>query len=214
MPFCEKCGSPVKSDSNFCRNCGAPQNVQTNTQSNDSHVSAQQNNNNSSESSAGPTAFQQPFRQSAPEQVVDFIIVSRSKRFGGKEYFTGILTHTQLIFAPMTNDMIKEVTNISKQQAKSKCATTTAIYPYQQRYLTASPSAILNQSPGGFSIQNSSIREINVKTVNAVSDGYSDFEEYEMKIVSDLQTLTFYMTKREEYVFRLRQVYQEKIRLS
>jgi hypothetical protein len=213
MSFCEKCGASVKPDSNFCRNCGTPQNAHPQTQFTYPPAPPPPNYNNSIGGSAEPSAFLQPSCQRTTEQIIDFIIVSKSKRFGGQEYFTGILTTTQLIFAPMTKDMVKEVTNISRQQAKSKNTTSTQVYPYQQMYLNVSPSNIMSQTSGCNSIQNSLIREINLKLVNVASDGYADFQEYEIQIIAYQQTLTFHMTKRDEYVIRLRQVYQEKIRL-
>jgi zinc-ribbon domain len=213
MPFCEKCGAFVKPDSNFCPNCGAPQNAQPQTQFNYPPVPPPPNYNNSIAGFSEPSAFQSPSWQRTTEQITGFIIISKSKGFSGQEYFTGILTTTQLIFAPMTKDMVKEVTNISRQQAKSKNLTSTQVYPYQQRYLNLPLSSIITQTSGCTSIQNSSIREIILKLVNVASDGYADFQEYEMQIVSDQQTLTFHMTKRDEYVIRLKQVYPEKMRL-
>jgi hypothetical protein len=171
------------------------------------------NYNNSIAGLAQPSVFQPPSWQNTTEQITGFIIISKSKGFGGQEYFTGILTTNQLIFAPMTKDMVKEVTDISRQQAKSKNLTSTHVYPYQQMYLNVAPSNIISQMSGCFSIQNSSIRQINLKLVNVASDGYADFQEYEIQIVTDQQMLTFHMTKRDEYVIRLRQVYQEKMRL-
>lgn len=213
MPFCEKCGASVKPDSNFCPNCRAPQNAHPQTPFNYPPVPPPPNYSNSIAGLAEPYAFQPPSWQRTTEQITGFIIISKSKGFGGQEYFTGILTTTQLIFAPMTKDMVKEVTNISRQQAKSKNTTSTQVYPYQQMYLNVPPSSIISQTSDCNSIQNSSIREINLKLVNVASDGYADFQEYEMQIVSNQQTLTFHMTKRDEYVIRLKQVYQEKIRL-
>ena len=55
------------------------------------------------------------------------------KCFGRRECFTGILTSQRLIFVPMTNDMLKDVTNITRQQAKNRDITGALIvYPYQQ----------------------------------------------------------------------------------
>jgi len=213
MPFCEKCGAIVKPDSNFCPNCGAPQNAQPQTQFNYPPVPPPPNYNNSIPRLAEPYTFQPPSCQRTTEQITGFIIISKSKGLGGQEYFTGILTTTQLIFAPMTKEMVKEVTNISRQQAKNKNPTSTQVYPYQQRYFNVSPSSIMDQTSGCNSIQNSSIREINLKLINVASDGYADFQEYEMQIVSDQQTLTFHMTKRDEYLTRLKQVYQDKMRI-
>ena len=214
MPFCDKCGAAVNPNSNFCRNCGAPQTEQPQTQSNYQPVPPTSNSNNLTEGLAESPSSQTSSRQVATEQIADFIMVRKSRRFGGEEYFTGILTNTQIIFAPMSKDMIKEVTNISRQQAKANNNTLPKVYPYQQMYLNVLPSTILSQTPGCFSIQNSAIREINVKLVNAVGDGYSDFQEFEMRIITDLQTQVFRMTKRDEYIIRLKQVYQEKIRVS
>jgi hypothetical protein len=210
MPFCEKCGTSINADSNFCRNCGAPQNAQPK----DLHLQPPPNDDNSMKRSSDSYAFQQPLVDNRDEQNREFIIAYRSKRFGGKEYFTGILTTLQIAFVPMTNDMIKEVTNISRQQAKTKNAASITVYPYQQMYLNVSPSAILSQTSGSFSVPNSSIREINLKLVNVASDGYADFQEYEIQIFTDLQKLTFNMTKRDEYVSRLKQFCKEKIRTS
>jgi hypothetical protein len=211
MPFCEKCGVSVKPYSNFCRNCGAPQ--ETQTQLNYSPTPAQTNYNNSMAKPSEPTSFLQPSQPSTIKQIISFIIVNKSKRFGGEEYFTCILTSAQMIFAPMTKDMLKEVTNISRQNAKNNIATSPEIYPYQQMYFNAPPTTILSQTIGSFSIQNSSIREIKLKLVNNASDGYSDSQEYELRIVTDPQTFTFHMTKREEYFTRLKEIYQERIKL-
>jgi hypothetical protein len=157
-----------------------------------------------------PPKDQAPFNQEAPEKILGFIIVNKPKRFGNPEYFTGILTSERLIFAPMTSDMLKEVANISKQQAKGKLDLVTA-YPYQKRILVMAPSSIMAQTNGCFAVQNGSVREINIKIINASSDGYSDFQEFEMQILSNLDASTFRMTKRDEYVSRLVQVYKEKV---
>ena len=57
-------------------------------------------------------------------------------------------------------------------------------------YLNSLPSSILSQTTGSFSVQNSAIREITLKLVNNVGDGYSDFQEYELQIITDPQTFT------------------------
>jgi hypothetical protein len=205
MPYCENCGTQINPNANFCRNCGTPQKqpVQDILQS--------------------PPAMPitpievrnlNPFNQPVTEQILSFIIAQSSKRFGNPNYYTGILTNQQLIFAPMTKEMLKEVSEISKQQAKGKLVPGPITYPYQQIYLSMAPSAIIGNTPGCIVIQNSSISEINLTVVGSIGDGYSDTNEYEMKISSSAGNHTFRMTKRDEYASRLKQIYQNKLRLQ
>jgi hypothetical protein len=204
MPYCENCGTPINPNANFCGNCGTPKKQ---------HVQPLP-------PPPPPIPITQieqirilnPYSQAATEQVLSFIIAQLSKRFGNPDYYTGILTNQQLIFAPMTKEMLKEVSEISKQQAKGKLAGPIT-YSYQQRYLSMTPSTIIASTPGCIVIQNSSIQQINLTVVGSIGDGYSDTNEYEMKIAFIGGNYTFRMTKRDEYANRLRQIYQEKLRL-
>jgi hypothetical protein len=74
----------------------------------------------------------------------------------------------------MTKNMLKEVSEISKQQAKGKVSSEPIIYPYQQSYLSMFPSAIIACSPSCLVIENSDVLEINLAIVGAIGDGYSD----------------------------------------
>lgn len=205
MPYCENCGTPVNPNVTFCGNCGIPQKQQI------QHFPPPL-------PSLLITQIEQvkilnQFSQVVTEQILSFIIAQSSKRFGNADYYTGILTNQQLIFAPMTKEMLREVSEISKQQAKGKLGPGPITYPYQQRYLSMAPSAILVNTPGCLVIQNSSIQEINLAVVGSIGDGYSDTNEYEMKISSIVGNYTFRMTKRDEYAIRLKQIYQDKLRL-
>ncbi len=205
MLYCENCGKPVNETAKFCRNCGAQQNPQTQTAMAPQVVPA-------------PVTVQpkpltpQIQTQETQEQIGSFIIVNRSKHFVRQEYLTGILTSRRLIFAPMTSHMIKEVANISKQQAKGKTPPN-SIYPYQQNYLATAPQIILGQSPDSFALENVSIKEIKLALVSVGGEGYADSEEFELKVVADSGSYTFRMTKRDEYVTRLQQTYQDKVLL-
>jgi hypothetical protein len=205
MPYCENCGTPVNPNVNFCGNCGTLQKQQIQLFP-------------PPPPSIPITQIEQvkilnPFSQVVTEQILSFIIAQSSKRFGTADYYTGILTNQQLIFAPMTKEMLREVSEISKQQAKGKLGPGPIIYPYQQRYLSMTPSAIIANTPSCLVIQNSSIQEINLAEVGSIGDGYSDSNEYEMKISSIAGNYTFRMTKRDEYASRLKQIYQDKLRL-
>ena len=205
MHYCENCGTPVNRNVNFCGNCGTPQKqqIQDFPPPPPSILITQ----------IEQVKILNPFSQAVTEQILSFIIAKSSKRLGNADYYTGILTNQQLIFAPMTKEMLREVSEISKQQAKGKLGPGTITYPYQQRYLSMTPSAILANTPGCLAIQNSSIQEINLAVVGSIGDGYSDTNEYEMKIASSVGNYTFRMTKRDEYASRLKQIYQDKLRL-
>jgi hypothetical protein len=140
---------------------------------------------------------------------MNFLIATKTKRFGGEEYYTGILTSQQLIFVPMTKDMLKEVTKIS-QLAKTNAL---PIYPYQQNYLAMNPDMIVAQTPNCIVLPYASIIIIEVYVSSRTDyEGYSIGEEYRMDIKTNLGNYTFRMTKREEYLARLRQFYPEKIK--
>ena len=205
MHYCENCGTPVNRNVNFCGNCGTPQKqqIQDFPPPPPSILITQ----------IEQVKILNPFSQAVTEQILSFIIAQSSKRFGNADYYTGILTNQQLIFAPMTKEMLREVSEISKQQAKGKLGFGSITYPYQQRYISMATSAILVNTPGCLVIQNSSIQEINLAVVGSIGDGYSDTNEYEMKIASSVGNHTFRMTKRNEYVSRLKQIYQDKLRL-
>jgi hypothetical protein len=205
MPYCENCGTPVNQNVNLCGNCGTQQKQRI------QHFPPP----------PPPTFITQieqvktlnPISQVGTEQILSFIIAQKSKRFGNADYYTGILTNQQLIFVPITKEILKEISEISKQQAKGKLGPEPITYPYQQRYLSMSPSAILASIPGCIVIQNSSIQEINLTVVGSIGDGYSDTNEYELKIASSAGNYIFRMTKRDEYANRLKQIYQDKLRL-
>ena len=69
-----------------------------------------------------------------------------------------------------------------------------------------SPSAIIAGSPSCLIIENSGVSEINLTTIGAIGDGYSDTNEYELNIKSIQGNYTFRLIKRYEYITRLRQI--------
>jgi hypothetical protein len=200
MPYCENCGKFLTPEAKFCGSCG--------TQLKDAQIIPPP------PSTTPLSQIYNPLNQALPEQILSFIIAQlATKRFGNPNYYTGVLTNQRLVFVPMTKNMLKEVSEISMQQAKGKIIPGPIIYPYQQNYLSMSPSAIIAGSPSCLVIENSGVFEINLTIIGAIGDGYSDTDEYELKIKSVQGNYTFRLTKRYEYVTRLRQIYQDKLRL-
>jgi len=197
MPFCENCGQPVCETENFCKNCGAAQKQQF-------PIPPPPPPENPSQTQAPSQGF--------AEKILSFIIAQKERRFGNPEYYTGILTTERLIFVPMTKDNLKEVTAISRAQAKNN-QTTEPTYPYQQNILAMGAAAVLAQNAGCITIQNNQINELKVTVVSSVGDGYSDFQEFELQLATFQGAYSFRMTKRNEYITRLKQAYPEKIKL-
>jgi hypothetical protein len=199
MPYCENCGKFLTYEVKFCGNCGTPLIKNQVIPPPPPPLPLSQTSN--------------PLNQSTSEQILSFIIAQLTKRFGNPDYYTGVLTNQRLIFVPMTKNMLKEVSEISRQKAKGKVSPEPIIYPYQQSYLSMSPSTIIACNPSCLVIENNGVLEINLATVGAIGDGYSDTNEFELKIKSVQGNYTFRLTKRDEYVTRLKQIYQNKIRL-
>jgi hypothetical protein len=151
-----------------------------------------------------------PPLQSTPmqEHILSFIIMSKDKRFGGTDYYTAVLTSQQMIFIPMTKDMLKQVTEINRQEAKGKFAPV-QIYPYQQSYLAVTPVALIN--PDYLVIQNGAIQQINIRRVSVPGDEYGYLQEYELQLTSTMGTHVFKMSTREENVTKLMQAYLGRV---
>jgi hypothetical protein len=199
MPYCENCGKVLTPEAKFCGNCGT------------SLKKAQVVSPPPPLTSLSQTSI--PLNPAAHEQIISFIIAQLTKCFGNPDYYTGVLTTQRFIFVPMTKNMLEEVSEISRKQAKGKVSPGPIIYPYQQSYLSLPASAIMAGNPSCLVIENSGVLEINLAIVGAIGDGYSDTNEYELKIKSVQGNYTFRLTKRDEYATRLRQVYQDKLRL-
>jgi hypothetical protein len=199
MPYCENCGKFLTPEAKYCGNCGI------------SLEKSQVVPPPPPLASLSQTSI--PLSQANPEQILSFIIAQLSKRFGNPDYYTGILTNQRIIFVPMTKNIIKEVSEISRQQAKGKVLSGPIIYPYQQSYLSMSTSAIIAANSSCLVVENSGVLEITLTIVGAIGDGYSDTNEYELKIKTVQGNYTFRLTKRDEYVTRLKQVYKDRLRV-
>jgi len=134
MPYCENCGSQVNSNAKFCGNCGAARTIETPTTKTPvnaqpaqpkrerlSYYSPPSPNSMPLQSSAPPimqpSTFQAPpqMQQAQPipqaqvgsEPTYGVIVFRRMKSLGRWDTYTGVLTSQRLLFAQMTNEMIK-----------------------------------------------------------------------------------------------------------
>jgi hypothetical protein len=190
MPYCTNCGTTVDSDANFCGSCGTPRQPLLQP--------------------AMPCESYPLPPQIAPTQqiVLSLIIMSKDKRFGGTDYYTAVLTSQQMIFVPMTKDMVKQVTDINRQEAKGKLAAV-QMYPYQQSYVAVPPATLI--TPTTLVVLNSVIQQIKLGLVDIFSDGYVVAQEYEVQIETGTGLHVFKMSKREENIAKLMQAYPGRV---
>jgi hypothetical protein len=127
-----------------------------------------------------PIAQAPPRIQPQPEQInpqgggettVGVVLFRKPKSLGRWDTYTGVVTSQRLIFAQMTNEMLKTAVQQSRDQAKAEgkgffgqwSEQLKATRGYSQRYLTMPPQTILAETPGNFELYNNSISEIKVK---------------------------------------------------
>ena len=201
MPYCENCGQQINPNAKFCGNCGAARTQATSTKPPVNIQLPQPKRERlsyySPPSTSPPSApvpimqaqspmmqapiAQAPLRmQPQPAQVmpqvggettVGVILFRKMKSLGRWDTYTGVVTSQRLIFAQMTNEMLKSAVQQSRDQAKADGKgfwgqwgdQLRATWGYSQRYLTMPPQAILAETPGNFELYNSTISEIKVK---------------------------------------------------
>lgn len=113
--------------------------------------------------------------------------------------FTLIVTKEQSIFAKLTSEILKKVTEGARQQAKqggkgffgqwgSQIA---GGMNYSERYFTMEPEEILKENPENFSIPNSSINYVEVKYKDNIEGDGTGRSEWAIDIHAHSQKLTF-----------------------
>lgn len=155
--FCTNCGSFLDPAWRFCGSCGQPLaagNVSGSTPSTPYPATPQ------------PPVFNPP--ATPGEKLLGVVpAVSRKKGIMAVEGFNVIVTDTRLIFALMTNEMIKEeVQRASKGGAgffSGIAAAVTAGSTFYKRYLIMSPDAALAENPDNFAVNLSSIRRVKIE---------------------------------------------------
>jgi hypothetical protein len=247
MPYCENCGSQINLNAKFCGNCGAAQNpVATPTPVKPS-VSAPpaptKRERLSYYSPPSPTAFQMaspappimqpsmvqaapsmqpaaamPQAQASSEPIYGVILFRRVKSLGRWDTYTGVLTSQRLIFAQMTNEMIKTASQESREKAKSEGKgffgqwgdQLKATWGYSQKYLDMPPEAILAETPGNFALYNNTISMIEVK-VDQDQDGQT--RDLKVEIHSTAGKYEYHMNEDSNLTNLLKQVYGDRVKM-
>ncbi|MGD0450380.1 MAG: zinc ribbon domain-containing protein [Candidatus Bathyarchaeia archaeon] len=221
MPYCENCGTQLNPNAKFCGNCGAA--------TNKSPVNPQQPPEQFYPPSPSPpvaSTIQSPpqMQPSIPsaatnsELVIGAIILKKPKSLGRWDTYTGVLTNQRLIFAQMTNEMIKAAAQQARDQAKAEgkgffgqwTDQLKGVYGYSRRYLDMQPSAILAETPGNFALDNNTINEIKLKEKLMRED--QGIYEFEVQIQSSAGKYEYIMDQNNDYVKLLKQVFGERVK--
>jgi hypothetical protein len=171
MSFCSNCGSRLKGAERFCGSCGAP---------------AQQTTSQSAPvpSAAASDGFGHGFSET--RQILAVLPKVTKPKFGIADNYTMIFTADAVIFAKLSNDVIKDV--IRKSQAESKAAGKNwlgkvgdqmkAFYSAHLRYYDMTPETILAEDKANFALSHASVSEVKLKTKVDGSDDEGPGEEY------------------------------------
>ncbi len=178
MPYCENCGSQINLNAKFCGNCGASRAPATAKPATKTQSAQPKRERLSYYSPPTPSAtpmqspqppimqpmqpqqyqappqIQQPSSisqtQTSAEPIYGVILFRRMKSLGRWDTYTGVVTNQRLIFAQMTNEMIKAAAQQSRDQAKAEGKgflgqwgdQLKATWLYSQKYLTMPPQTI------------------------------------------------------------------------
>ncbi len=225
MPYCENCGSQINPNAKFCRNCGKPVNMEMD---NAQQSPAQMPNAAPpppppppqiiQAAQSPPMAPSAPLTQSGSEVVIGAMIFKKSKSFGRWDTYTGVLTNERLIFAQLTNEMLKDAVQQARDQAKAEgkgfwgqwSDQLKTTYGYTRKYLSMPPAAIFFETQGNFAINNNTISEIKLKDRLVRQD--QQIYEFEVQIHSTNGKYEFTIDQNNDYIKLLKQVYGERVK--
>jgi hypothetical protein len=182
---------------------------------------------------AQPPIMQAPITQTPPktqpqpapimpqvggEATVGVILFRKPKSLGRWDTYTGVVTSQRLIFAKMTNEMLKTAVQQSRDQAKAEgkgffgqwSEQLKATWGYSQRYLTMPPQTILAETLCNFELYNNTISEIKVK-LKRDSEGH--VHELEVEVHSTAGKYEFHIDENSDFTDLLKRVYGDRVKM-
>ncbi len=99
-------------------------------------------------------------------------LVRKPKSFGRSDTYTLIVTDSRMVFAELTGDMMKQAAADAQRQGKEEGKgffarwgdQIKACMTFSERYRHMTPDEALQENPGNFAIQNSSVKKIKVSS--------------------------------------------------
>jgi hypothetical protein len=158
MAFCQNCGSALTEGNRFCGSCGRPVTDAPPSQ-------PPQYIPPPPAPIPAPVYAQQPVPNSQSERVIGAIPVIHKKNMFSVESYDIVVTERRLIFALMTNDMVKEE---AKKHGKDgflagMVGAMTIGYTFYKRYLTMDPEMALRENPQNYQLELNQIRGVRLQ---------------------------------------------------
>ena len=210
--FCTNCGNPIDTGARFCAYCG-----QSLNQIHSNAAPANQIEATTSSTSITPQpgiaantngpAAKVDFTPSV-EQIVGVIPgISRKKGMFNYESYHIIVTPKRLIFAAVTNEIMKdEAQKSSGKGMGSYLKTALAGNDFTQRYLNMAPEQAMHESPENFGVDLSSIRKVKIEKGTLYLDGR---KQDEGKLIIETVGDKFSFMLRNNYYDIARQLIQK-----
>jgi len=158
--------------------------------------------------------------QNSGETTIGVIQLRRTKSLGRYETFAGVITNQRLIFAQITGEMMKQATIQSRDQAKAEgkgffgqwADQLKGTFGYTKKYFTMPHQAILNETPGNFTLYNNAITEIKIHLKGDHND-HNNQREFEAEIRSTSGNYKFRMNEDSNLTDLLKRVYGNRVKM-
>lgn len=197
--FCTTCGASLGADARFCTKCG--QTVADPSQQ-------------AGAPAAPPAQAADPGQPAGPPPPVDALSAANRAEtvmatipngtlkagfmgFGSKPHIL-VLTDRRVIFARITNEMMKQLVSAARDDAKSQGkgfmgqwgAQLTAYTKFAERYSGMHPDEILAETPENFAIDRSTIRKAKLKAGSMNEDGATSSDRLIIKTTDKTYTIS------------------------
>ena len=157
-----------------------------------------------------------PLQQQTGEATIGVVLLRRMKSLGRYDTYAGVVTTQRLIFAQMTADMLNQVAQQAREQAKAEGKgffgawgdQLKATFGYTKRYLSMPPQAILSETPGNFALNNSTINEIKFRLKR---DYEGDHHGFDVEIKSSMGNYKYAMDENSEFTNIFKRVYGNRV---
>ena len=175
--FCTNCGNPLDIGAKFCAYCGQPltqlyPNAAPASQIEATTPSTPNTTRPAVSANTNVPAANVDYTPSA-EQIVGVIPgISRKKGMFNIESYHIVVTPKRLIFAAVTNEIMKEEAQKSSGKGiGSYLKTALAGNDFTQRYLNMAPEQALHEDPQNFDVDISRVRKVKVEKGTLYLDG-------------------------------------------